>query len=234
MIKRILLSFLLSVLFISILVCIYTASGNYKKKPRHELSWYEDIIADYLDDTALIKNETTSNACSYFLYSKSRPGVYSSIDLCVLDSQPKMNFMENKALTQLERLAKAFKSSLAYYDEAYSFVDSFIETDYFLGLIIKEPSDQYSREFTIYSTVLLISGSNSNLSETADKMAEYGLDILHDLYGYPNEYGYSLTAYSNTFLVDSLDNLNPYEINTSNHSHPRMIDYRYTRRKTEH
>ena len=43
---------------------------------------------------------------------------------------PKMNFMENKTLTQLESLAKTFKSSLAYYDEADSFADSVIEADY--------------------------------------------------------------------------------------------------------
>ena len=233
MIKRFILSLVLSALFLSVLGCIYVSSHNYKKKPRHELSWYETFIADYIDDAVLVKDDSKFNACSYFLYSKPRPGVYSSIDLCVLDSQPKMNSMENKALTQLESLAKAFESSSVYYDEFNSFVDSWIESDYFLRLIIKEPSDQYSKAFTVYATVLLKSGNNSNLSETADKLAEYGLVILQDLYGYPNEYDYHLESYGTAFLVDNLDHLNLYEISTGNLNHPMIIDYRQTRRKTE-
>ena len=89
------------------------------------------LFAGYIDDAVLVKDDSKFNACSYFLYSKPRPGVYSSIDLCVLDSQPKMNFMENKALTQLESLAKAFESSSVYYDEFNLFVDSWIESELF-------------------------------------------------------------------------------------------------------
>ena len=88
MIKRFIFSLVFSVLFISVLECIYTSSHNVSNKPRHPLSWYKDIIADYLDDVTLIKDESTSNACIYILHSKSRPGVFSTLDLCALDSQP--------------------------------------------------------------------------------------------------------------------------------------------------